>query len=219
MTTLTAAQVSASIASASISTAELLAFYNVHAETPVKRFADRKTAERRVSALIVELAERAEAVEAAPVVAPNTAKADRAALIAARLSTGNCPACGGDASSQTGNGPDGTKKGDNENFCHECGSAYHRNTGAPRKPYGDAPSASRSEAIAKTWKDPVVAALRAARHKVAVNGVSYDSTPAAFRALRLPMGKMTKFRGALREAGTLDFVLGSEKYTFVIVSE
>jgi glycerol-3-phosphate dehydrogenase len=34
------------------STAELVAFYNANAETPVKRFSDRKTAERRCAALL-----------------------------------------------------------------------------------------------------------------------------------------------------------------------
>ena len=36
-------------------TAELVAFYNANASTPVKKFADRKTAERRVAALIESL--------------------------------------------------------------------------------------------------------------------------------------------------------------------
>jgi len=36
-------------------TAELVAFYNEHAETTVKKFADRKTAEKRVAALIATL--------------------------------------------------------------------------------------------------------------------------------------------------------------------
>jgi len=35
-------------------TAELVAFYNKHASTPVKKFADRKTAERRCRALAVD---------------------------------------------------------------------------------------------------------------------------------------------------------------------
>lgn len=55
-------------------TAELVAFWNEHAEKPVKRFADRKTAERRVAALVAELAAKQE--QAAP--APN-----RSAAIAA----------------------------------------------------------------------------------------------------------------------------------------
>ena len=36
-------------------TAELVAFYNKHADKPVTKFADRKTAERRVAALMVTL--------------------------------------------------------------------------------------------------------------------------------------------------------------------
>lgn len=36
-------------------TAELVAFYNAHAAKPVKKFADRKTAEQRVAALIATL--------------------------------------------------------------------------------------------------------------------------------------------------------------------
>ena len=34
------------------STAELVAFYNEHADRPIKKFADRETAERRVAALM-----------------------------------------------------------------------------------------------------------------------------------------------------------------------
>lgn len=56
-------------------TAELVAFWNAHAEKPVKRFADRKTAERRVAALIETLA---------PKVSKKAAKApNRSAAIAA----------------------------------------------------------------------------------------------------------------------------------------
>lgn len=40
---------------ASSSTAELLAFYNEHATTPIKKFADRATAEARVRKIIEEL--------------------------------------------------------------------------------------------------------------------------------------------------------------------
>lgn len=37
-------------------TAELVAFYNEHADKPVKKFVDRATAEKRVAALIATLA-------------------------------------------------------------------------------------------------------------------------------------------------------------------
>lgn len=57
-------------------TAELVAFYNKHAAQPVKKFADRKTAERRVAALMVTLP-KAPAKKAA-----SSANPDRGAAIA-----------------------------------------------------------------------------------------------------------------------------------------
>jgi hypothetical protein len=47
-------------------TAELVAFYNKHASKPVTKFADRKTAERRVSALLATLPTKTVRVKAAP---------------------------------------------------------------------------------------------------------------------------------------------------------
>lgn len=55
-------------------TAELVAFYNEHAAQPVKKFADRKTAERRVSALLAK---------AKPVRKAAAQSSDRSAAIAA----------------------------------------------------------------------------------------------------------------------------------------
>jgi hypothetical protein len=68
-------------------TAELLAFFNAHSGTAaVKRFADRKTAERRVAALLAAMPAPAPAAEkrAAPTkkVAADKSAADRAASIA-----------------------------------------------------------------------------------------------------------------------------------------
>jgi hypothetical protein len=58
-------------------TAELVAFYNEHAAKPVTKFADRKTAERRVSELLATLKPAPKAVqEKKPAV-------DRSAAIAA----------------------------------------------------------------------------------------------------------------------------------------
>lgn len=189
-------------------TAELVAFYNAHAEKPVKRFSDRKTAERRVTELMARVA------------------ADQARNnvnnVEQLLAEGRCPLCGGDASSQTGNGPQGTAKGDNEAFCHECCGAYDATTGAKRKPYGSsAPSATRSEAIAESWKDPAVAAARAKRYKVYADGQLYKSVPEAFRALKLPMSKHIAFRGALRDAatGVLVFKHGDREVKFELATQ
>lgn len=63
-------------------TAELVAFYNQRADKPVKKFADRKTAERRVAALMATLPKQELRVKpAAPkkATAPNK---DRGAAIA-----------------------------------------------------------------------------------------------------------------------------------------
>lgn len=57
-------------------TAELVAFYNAHASKPVTKFADRKTAERRVSALLAQSSAKATRVKPAPNKARGTAIAD-----------------------------------------------------------------------------------------------------------------------------------------------
>ena len=61
-------------------TAELVAFYNKHSDKPVKKFADRKTAERRVSALVAEIEQKMAAVRPKKAAAKST---DRSAAIAA----------------------------------------------------------------------------------------------------------------------------------------
>ena len=63
---------------ASATAAQLVSFYNAHAAAPVKRFADRKTAERRVAALVAEIAPTVKAVKPATKVH----HADRSAAMA-----------------------------------------------------------------------------------------------------------------------------------------
>lgn len=131
-----------SINVAAASMADLVAFFNEHAVVPVKRFSDRKAAEKRVNALIEELV--AAAKDAAPKATKKAAKADKA------------------------------------------------------------PS-DRSAAIAASWADKNVAAARAQRNGVSVDGVEYRSVAAAFTALGLPMGVHIRFRGALKAAGKLSY--------------
>lgn len=66
-------------------TAELVAFYNANAAAPVKKFADRKTAERRVAALIETLPVEPKAKRIAKPKAPKVYKTheERSAAIAA----------------------------------------------------------------------------------------------------------------------------------------
>jgi hypothetical protein len=222
---------SAQIAAAT--TAELVAFYNAHAATPVKKFADRKTAERRVAALMADMIATSKAAIPAPEkahkepapkapskkAAKAESKAQRAAVIAERLSTGHCPLCGGDPSSQTANGEDGTAKGDNENFCHECSGAYDRATGAKRKPFNaPASNAQRAASIAASWADEAVRAARSSRIHISVNGQEFKSVGAAFRTLRLPLAKHIAFRASLRAAGSATFEHDGKKFNFVVTS-
>ena len=61
--------------------------------------------------------------------------------------------------------------------------------------------ADRSKAIAKTWKDPAVAAARATHHGVRVGKETYRSVKAAFTALGLPLGRRGPFRSLLKAQG------------------
>lgn len=131
-----------SINVATATMAQLLAFHNEHAVVPTKRFSTRAAAEKRVTALIADIAANA-AVDA-----PKAKKA----------------------------------KGEKA-----------------------APSGDRSAAIAASWADKAVAAARAARHAVSVDGTEYRSVAAAFTALGLPMGVHIRFRGQLKAAGKMAF--------------
>jgi hypothetical protein len=54
--------------------------------------------------------------------------------------------------------------------------------------------------------------------KVIVNGTEYKSTGAAFNALKLPAGRLIKFRMALKAAGKLDFEHGDKKVSFKVAA-
>lgn len=64
-------------------TAELLAFYNEHANKPVARFSDRKTAERRVNELLAAIKFSKPSPKKAAALAEAPANPDRGAAIAA----------------------------------------------------------------------------------------------------------------------------------------
>jgi hypothetical protein len=99
-------------------------------------------------------------------------------------------------------------------FCHHCSTEYHANGKIFKRP---ASSASRSEAIAATWKRPEVAAARAKRVSVVVEGVGeFKSVPEAFRLLRLPMGQMIPFRLAIKADGAATITMGNKLYTFQV---
>lgn len=219
----------------SAKTSELVAFYNHHSDKPVSKFQDRATAERRVLALIESLpsdADYARHPDLARMIAPNPLavrpEAERAATKAKLFSSNAapkpaatradrdlcCPACG-ETQDQTYAGEEGTAAGERM-FCHHCSTEYYPNGKVYRRP---ATGASRSEAIAATWKRPEVAASRTKRVAVAVRGAGeFKSVPEAFRALRLPVSKVIPFRLEVQKTGEAVFEFGGKRYTFQVLS-
>lgn len=179
------------------STAELLAFYNANSgKDAVKRFSDRKTAERRVAALLSAT--------------PKASAHGTTYKQAYRNGTPVCPEC--DASSDITCGEVKMLHGEqhvvNEHIaqCHGCGHQWDTNTGKPRRRAADKAAASRSLAIAESWKDKKVAAARATRHHVVVTTpkgekAEHRSVREAFMIFSLPLGRHIKFRSALKSAG------------------
>jgi hypothetical protein len=180
------------------STAELLAFYNANATKPVARFSDRKTAERRVNALLVIM----------------TQAAVRPKAVQAEYKPGTCPNCGATSDITCGQVVD-TKRGqhvvnEHEAFCHSCCHEFNYDTGRAIRRRAQSDNATRSAAIAASWTDKRVAAARATRHAVRVTDPrggqgSYKSVREAFMVLALPLGQHIKFRGALKAAGKGEF--------------
>lgn len=186
----------------SLTTKQLVDAYNALAEKPVKKFQDRATALRRTEALVREKVVEDAAVEQ---IAPAFAQIDEDLVRRARLNAGECPACGGDAASQTAAGAENTTLGQNFNFCHECGTTYSISDGAERKPV----SAKRSLAIMESWNDLAVHTKRRQRSAVRVKNAEgevaeFRSVKHAFLALGLPLSKHIRFRMDLKAAGKLE---------------
>lgn len=172
---------------ADLTSAQLVELFNAlrPADTAeVKRFSDRKAAERRVLAVL----------PAAPV-----AKA----APAPRLGNGECPHCGADGSSITAAGPENTTLGQEFSFCHSCSVTWNNSTGKIRKDRS-ATNPSAAAAISASWADATVYAARITRHAVVVDGVTFKSVRAAFAALGLPMGRHISFRGLLKAEGEIN---------------
>lgn len=215
-------------------TAELVAFYNKHADKPVTKFADRKTAERRVAALmnamvtkpLTPAAQRAidqhvangefEALRV--LVAKTSNPAQRAyAMEALKAETTSahelrCPICGDTENLTCGEVKilRGMQHVVNEHIadCHSCGHEWNTMTGKPVRKAATNPE--RGAAIAASWKNKKVAAARAQRHGVVVRTpdgktAQHKSVREAFMVLALPLGQHIKFRGALKAAGKAEF--------------
>jgi hypothetical protein len=162
-------------------TAELVAFYNDHAEKPVAKFADRKTAERRVAALI----------ETLPTEAPYLAE----------LGISECPCCGVHLSNGYTTNDAQRVEGlpllnKHEYLCLGCGDEFG--------PLIKGRSENRAAGVAASWTNPDIAAKRAQRSAVEVDGEAFRSVRQAFAQLGLPMKEHINFRMLLKEHGQLN---------------
>jgi hypothetical protein len=184
-------------------TSELVAFYNEHAEQlgkkHITKFADRQTAEMRVSMMIADL----EAEQAEP---PKPYGFEDHGLT-------NCPHCNIHLENGVGVHNDEVNgkviKHDKFQFvCLACGTEF-----GPEIPGVKPVDEKRSAAIAETWKDEDVRKARSTHNAVEVDGVRYRSVREAFKALGLPDSKHIKFRGQLKLYGEQAF----GKHTFVLV--
>jgi hypothetical protein len=171
-------------------TAELVAKYNeLNSEKPVKKFADRKTAERRVLA----------ALESAVLEVSS-----QDSNLIAEYGFCTCPSCDMHLSNGVGvhnqdvNGQ-ALKHTKYEFECLACGEEF----GPALKPVRKADEV-RSAAIAKSWEDADVKKARSTRHFVRVDGVEYRSVRSAFVALLLPLNEHIKFRAELKAEGSLN---------------
>lgn len=221
--------------------AELVAFFNANIErvggTPVKKFADRKTAEKRVGDLVEKLAAHFPD-EATP---ENTIPSTNGSENTESDTTGQ------GESDADGREPEETEEERAEREEAEAkrsaqgASAFSMLQGvlnvmqqnqpagqpivaAPRNP---SPKASNSDGVAASWVDNEVRTARLKRDgvQVVLDGKEvgvYKSTYEAFRANRLPHNKHIRFRLKLKEAhrdngGSATFEHNGKNYVFSIV--
>lgn len=191
-------------------TADLVAFYNANSGSkPIKKFADRRTAETRVIALIESLNALDEPSNESPI--PDAKSREevssdvkthkaRAVVKKAEPTQEELDAMSDEEYEAF------VKSGlnDSANCVVQNGTPSHRR--------------SNSEGIAKSWDNKEVAQKRLTRNGVMVEGVGeFKSVRVAFAALGLPDSKHIRFRMKLKEAGRLNFEFGNKSYTFQII--
>lgn len=216
---------------AEMSTAEMVAEYNVLTGKSIKKFSSRAAGEKQLAkarefmtvakAVVAEAVKKDERkgdrratdrrVEPATVVVKETSVKKQF-----NYAVDGCPNCGA-TEDQTYAGAEGTTA-EERNFCHHCSTEYWRETGKIYK--APAKSEKRSTAISESWNDPKIAAKRARRDNVEVKGVGiFRSVCEAFKKLHLPMNQHIKFRMSVKEAGTGTFKHGDKAYKFALVEK
>lgn len=182
---------------------ELVAFYNAHnADATVKRFSDRKTAERRCLAILNALPAEEEAFqeEEAPAKVYKTRTSKKKA----------------EEKAEENLKPE--EEITEEEALEEIRKMREEAKNAPEK---TKETKDLSAAIANSWKDPEVARKRTERHGVAVTVKGkrgeFKSCNAAFIEFGLPSSKCIRFRMQLKAAGKLTFEHEGVKYNFEII--
>lgn len=191
-----------------VSTKELVVFFNAHnVDKPVAKFADRKTAERRVLALLDSLdiiAAQGGDVEDNKIV-------DTTPVHKTRASRQVTPV---DTDINADKADDEITEADARAELELLKAAATEKKTKPSKASG----LTLSAAIAQSWHDPLVAQKRMTRHAVIVtcNGSSdeFKSVRAAFSTLGLPDSKHIRFRMKVKELGAAVFEHEGQKYHF-----
>ncbi|QEM42785.1 hypothetical protein HWC62_gp02 [Pseudomonas phage PA8P1] len=182
---------------------ELVAFYNAHnADATVKRFSDRKTAERRCLAILNALPAEEEAFqeEETPAKVYKTRTSKKKA----------------EEKAEENLKPE--EEITEEEALEEIRKMREEAKNAPEK---TKETKDLSAAISNSWKDPEVARKRAERHGVAVTVKGkrgeFKSCNAAFIEFGLPSSKCIRFRMQLKAAGKMTFEHEGVKYNFEII--
>lgn len=191
-------------------TADLVAFYNANSGSkPIKKFADRRTAETRVIALIESLNALDEPSNESPIpdAKPREEVYSDVKTHKARAVVKKSEPTQEELDAMTDEEYEAFVKSglnDSANCVVQNGTPSHRR--------------SNSEGIAKSWDNKEVAQKRLTRNAVMVEGVGeFKSVRVAFAALGLPDSKHIRFRMKLKEAGRLNFEFGNKSYTFQII--
>lgn len=163
---------------------DLVALYNQYSDKPVKRFSDRKSAERRCRELVKTVLRHTPGDEQIP--EPQQDLGPR------------CPECGSYDHCADGDEVNGKKirLTHREYECLECGTEFGRLLkDEPVKDDVKAPG------IAASWEDAEIRAKRRQRSAVEVDGKQYRSVKAAYIALGLDLKGHIPFRMLLKENG------------------
>lgn len=191
-------------------TVDLVAFYNANSGSkPIKKFADRRTAETRVIALIESLNALDEPSNESPIpdAKPREEVSSDVKTHKARAVVKKAEPTQEELDAMSDEEYEAFVKSglnDSANCVVQNGTPSHRR--------------SNSEGIAKSWDNKEVAQKRLTRNGVMVEGVGeFKSVRVAFAALGLPDSKHIRFRMKLKEAGRLNFEFGNKSYTFQII--